>query len=91
MEELLLPAIVLVHGVNDVRQIEIHTAEPLSPEHSSLKVEILIQKLKSYKLPGIIQIPVEEIQAGCNTLNSEIYRLINYVWNKEELSQQWED
>jgi len=30
---------VLVHGVNDVRQIEIHTAEPLLPELSAFEVE----------------------------------------------------
>jgi hypothetical protein len=29
-----------VHEVNDVRQTEIHTAEPLVPEPSALEVEI---------------------------------------------------
>jgi hypothetical protein len=36
-----------------------HTAEPLVPEPSSLKVEIPTQKLKRYKSPDIDQIPVE--------------------------------
>jgi hypothetical protein len=53
-----------VHGVNDIRQTEIHTAEPLVPEPSSTEVEIAIEKLKSYKSPGIDQIPAELIQAG---------------------------
>jgi hypothetical protein len=35
-----------VHGVSDVRQAEIHTAEPLVPEPSPLEVELAIEKLK---------------------------------------------
>jgi hypothetical protein len=38
--------------VSDVRQIEVHTAEPLVPGPSHLEVEIAIAKLKKYKLPG---------------------------------------
>ena len=32
-----------VHGFSDVRQAEIHTAEPLVPEPSALKVEIALE------------------------------------------------
>jgi hypothetical protein len=35
-----------VHGVSDVRQAEIHTAELLVPEPSALEVELAIEKLK---------------------------------------------
>jgi hypothetical protein len=42
-----------VHGFNDVRQTEIHTAEPLVPETSTSKVELAIDNLKSHKSPGI--------------------------------------
>jgi len=38
-----------VHGVNDVRQTEVHTAEPLVPEPSALEVELAIEKVKSHK------------------------------------------
>jgi hypothetical protein len=41
-----------VHNVSDVRQIEVHTAEPLVPGPSHLEVEIAIAKLKKYKSPG---------------------------------------
>jgi hypothetical protein len=34
-----------IHGVNDVRQTEIHTAEPLVPEPSNSEVEIAIEKV----------------------------------------------
>ena len=50
-----------LHGVDDVRQAEIHTAEPLVPEPSASDVELAIEKLKSHKSPGIDQIPSELI------------------------------
>jgi hypothetical protein len=52
-----------VHGVNDVRQTEIHTAELLVPEPSALEMEMATEKLKSQKLPGIDQIPAVLIKA----------------------------
>jgi len=48
-----------VHGGYDVRQREIHTAEPLVPEPSASEVELATEKLKSYRSPGIHQIPAE--------------------------------
>jgi hypothetical protein len=45
-----------VHGVNDVRQAEIHTAELLVPKPSVSEIELAIEKLKSHKSPGIDQI-----------------------------------
>jgi hypothetical protein len=49
--------------------------------------------LKTYKPPGIDQIPAELIQAGGggHILRSEIQNLINCIWNKEELPQQWKE
>ena len=38
-----------VHGVDDVRQAEIHTAEPLVPEPSALEVEVAIEELKRHR------------------------------------------
>jgi hypothetical protein len=35
-----------VHNVSDVRQIEVHTVEPLVPRPSRLEVEIAIARLK---------------------------------------------
>jgi hypothetical protein len=47
--------------------------------------------LKRYKSPDSDQIPAELIQAGCEILQSEIHKLINYIWNKEELPEQWKE
>jgi hypothetical protein len=56
----------MVICVSDVRQIEVHTAEPLVPGPSRLEIEIAIAKLKKYKLPGSDQIPGELIQTVCS-------------------------
>jgi hypothetical protein len=53
-------------------------------------VEISVANLKRYyKLPGSDQILAELIQAGGETLLSGIHKLINYIWNKEEMPDQW--
>ena len=38
-----------VHGVRDVRQTEIHTAEPLVPKPSAFEVDLAIENLKTHK------------------------------------------
>jgi hypothetical protein len=52
-----------IHGVNDVRQTEIHTAEPLVPEHSACEVEMVIEKLTRHKSSVVYQIPAELIKS----------------------------
>jgi hypothetical protein len=44
-----------LHGVSDVRQAKIHTAEQLVPEPGALEVELAIEKLKSHKSPALIK------------------------------------
>jgi hypothetical protein len=60
-----------VHGVHNIRQKDIHTAEPLVSEPSLVKVEIAIGKLKKYN-------PAELIKAGGETLCSEMCKLVLY-------------
>jgi hypothetical protein len=74
-----------VHNVRDVRQMEIHTAEPLVPGPSRLEVENAIAKLKKYKLLGSDQALAKLIQAGEEMLLSAIHKCINSVLNLEEL------
>jgi len=80
-----------VHGVKDVTQAEIHTAEPLVPEPSAAEVELVIDKLKSHKSPGIDQIPAELIKAGDRAIFLEIHKLITSVWKKEKLPEEWKE
>jgi hypothetical protein len=48
VEELFL-SVINVHSVSDVKQIEIHTPEPLIPDPSLFEVGIAVAKLKTYK------------------------------------------
>jgi hypothetical protein len=80
-----------VHGVSDVRQAEILTAEPLVPEPSVLEDELAIEKLKSHKSPGIDQIPAEVIKAGGRTIRCAIHKLLISIWYKEELPEEWKE
>ena len=52
-----------VHGVKDVGQADIHTAEPLVPASSASEVELAIDKPKSHKSPDIDPIPAKLIKA----------------------------
>jgi hypothetical protein len=60
------------------------TAEPLIPELSLYDIET-----ERYKLPGTAQIQVQVKQAKGNMLCSEIRAVINSIWSKEILPQQW--
>jgi hypothetical protein len=74
--------------VSDVWQIEIHTAELLVPEPCPSEVKIAIAKLKMYKSPGSNKIPAEQFQAGGEILFLVINKLINSIWDQEELPEQ---
>jgi hypothetical protein len=49
--------------------------EPLAPGPNHLGVEIAIAKFKKYKSPGSDEIPAELIQAGGETLQSEVHKV----------------
>jgi len=80
-----------VHGVKDVGQAEIPTAELLVPEPSASEVELAIDKLKSHKSPGIDQIRAELTKAGGRTIYLEIHKLIISIWKKEKLPEKWKE
>jgi hypothetical protein len=52
------------HGVNDVRQTETHTAEPLMPKPAAFEFEMAIEELKIHISPGTDQISTELLKAG---------------------------
>jgi hypothetical protein len=80
-----------VHGVNDVWQTEIHTAEQLVPQTSASEVGLVIEKLRSHKLTDIVQIPAKPIKIGGIKIHYEIHKLIISIWNKEELPEEWKE
>jgi ABC-type glycerol-3-phosphate transport system permease component len=52
---------------------------------------LLLQKLKRHKSPSSDEIPAELIQAEGEILLSKIHKLINSIWNKEKLPNQWKE
>ena len=80
-----------VHGVNDVRQTEILTEEPLVPEPNAFEVDLAIEKLKSHKSPGTEQISAELIKARGRTICNETHTFIISIWNKKELPEEWKE
>jgi hypothetical protein len=69
-----------IQGVNDVRQTEVHTTESVVPEPSVHDIEVSVGKFKNINIPCIGQI-----------MRSEIHKLINCVWSKEDIFQHWKD
>jgi hypothetical protein len=49
------------------------TGEPFVPDSSASEDEVASGKLKSYKFPGVDQIPAELFRAGRDTLCFEIH------------------
>jgi hypothetical protein len=66
-------------------------AEPLVPGPSRLELEVANEKLEKYKSSGSDQIPAELIQTGGEMLLSAIHKLVNPIWNKEQLLDEWKE
>jgi hypothetical protein len=81
----------IVHGVNDVRKTETHTAEPVVSETSALEVHMAVGKLKRHKSQGMEQKPTQLIKARGITTHSEIHKLNNSIWIEEELHAEWKE
>jgi len=75
VEELFLPAIEL-QEVNGDRQAEINTAQAIEPESSASEFDFAIEKLKSLKSPGIVQIPTDVIKPVVRKFNVRIVNLL---------------
>jgi hypothetical protein len=71
-----------VRGVNNVKQTDIHIAEPIVPEPSAFEIEMATEKLKRHKSPGIDQIQAKLIIEENKKIRSEIHNLINSIWKK---------
>jgi hypothetical protein len=53
-----------IHGANDIRQVEMHTDEPLISEPSTFEFKIATDKFRRYKSPDIHEIQAELTYAG---------------------------
>jgi hypothetical protein len=80
-----------VCGLNDVRWSDLHRTEPLVPESSTFEVDMTVGNWKRFKSLSVHQISALSIQAGGRTLHSEIHKLMNSAWNREEILQLWKE
>jgi hypothetical protein len=72
-----------------VRQREIHTAERLVPEPSAFEVEMATEKKrKSHYV--LIKFQQNRLKQDA-VLRSEIHKLINFIWNKAGLPEEWKE
>jgi hypothetical protein len=78
-------------GFNNVRQTEIHTAEPLLTEPNAFEFKMAIENLKRHKSSFIDQISGELIKVGVRTFRSETHKLIISICNNEKLIEEWKE
>jgi hypothetical protein len=79
-----------IHSESDFGRIELHRAEPLY-----LFAVVLVWncywRVEKYKSPGCDRSLAEPIQAISATLVFTICKHTTFIWNKEELPDQWEE
>jgi hypothetical protein len=80
-----------VHGTSDVRQTKIHTEEQSVPQPSAFEIEMTIEKLKRHNHQLLKKSQQKWLRQGGRTIRSEIHTLINSIWNKDELSEEWKE
>jgi hypothetical protein len=59
-------------------------------EPNASEVEMATEKLTRRKPLGTNQGPAELISKG-RTIRSEIHKIINSIWDEEELAQEWKE
>jgi hypothetical protein len=73
--------------VGNVRQTEIHTAEPLVNESGAFEIGMVNEKIESHKSQVTAPVRAELIKAGDTAICSEIRKFINSIWNKEKMPE----
>jgi len=71
--------------------MDTHIAEPLVPEPSTSKFDLVIERLKNHKSPVIDQIQGELIKAGGSKIRGAIHKLTISIWNIEDFPEEWKE
>jgi len=79
-----------VHRVNDVRQTNTHS-RTTSAWTDCLWVWDDYWKPKKSQSPGMDQIPTYLLKLVGRSICSEMHKLINSIWNQEELPEEWKE
>lgn len=67
-----------------------HTASDMDWLYAVTEVKKM-SELKKRRSPGNDKIPTDVIQAGSNTLRSDIQELFNCIWKRKELPEPWKE
>jgi hypothetical protein len=78
------------HGYKDIRPREIRKTEPLGHDPNYFDFEIAVEKIIRHKSPGTDQIPAELIKRRVGQ-SSEIHKSVNFIWNENELPDDWKE
>jgi mannosyltransferase OCH1-like enzyme len=60
------------------------------PTLRAFEFQMAIEELKRHKSPDIDQIP-ELITSSGSKIHSEILKIINSIWKKEEFPKEWKE
>lgn len=74
---------------SNAAHIQYTTAEPYISNPSRLEVNRSINKLKNNKAPGGSNVVAELFKNNGETLKNEIWKMINLIWDKEILPEEW--
>ncbi|KAL4083660.1 hypothetical protein QTP88_028976 [Uroleucon formosanum] len=69
--------------------IQYSTAEPCISNPSRLEINWSINKLKNNKAPGESNVLAELFKNSGESLKNEIWKIINLIWEKEVLPEEW--
>ena len=76
--------------INPIGQPHIQAPDVEVEEPTPGDVQRAIRALKNNKTPGIDNIPAELLKYGGETLECEIYEIIQLIWRHEEMPGAWD-
>lgn len=74
---------------SNATNIQYSTAEPCISNPSRLEINWSINKLKNNKAPGESNVVAELFKNSGESLKNEIWKIINLIWEKEILPEEW--
>ncbi|VVC39774.1 Reverse transcriptase domain [Cinara cedri] len=74
---------------SDATYIQYSTAEPSISNPLRIEINWSINKLKNNKAPGESNVVAELLKNSGETLKNEIWKMINLIWEKEIIPEEW--
>lgn len=74
---------------SDTTYLQYSTAEPYISNPSRLEINRSINKLKDNKAPGESNVVAELLKNSGEALKNEMWKMINLIWEKEIIPEEW--